>query len=129
METTVSQHWNASALMAVKAVHTAIWFSIEAAMGYWLYAGMRGRADRKAAIAAGIVAAECLVFLANGAHCPLTKVAEKLGAESGSVTDIYLPKWLARNLPVIHVPLVLMACVLHWRNVHDRTIQSGTRNR
>ena len=85
---------NASALRAVKAAHTAIWFSIEAAMGYWLYAVIRGRADRKAAIAARIVAAECLVFLANGAHCPLTKVAEKLGAESGSVTDIYLPKWL-----------------------------------
>ena len=114
--------------MTVKAVHTAIWFSIEAAMGYWLYAGIRGRADRKAAIAAGIVATESLVFLANGAHCPLTKVAERLGAESGSVTDIYLPKWLARNLPVIHVPLVVIACVLHWRNAHDRTNQSGTRN-
>ena len=122
MEASKTEQLNASALMAVKAVHTAIWFSIEAAMEYWLYAVVRGRADRKAAIASGIVAAECLVFLANGAHCPLTKVAEKLGAESGSVTDIYLPKWLARSLPVIHVPLVVIACVLHWRNVHVRTI-------
>ena len=122
MEASKTEQRNASALMAVKAVHTAIWFSIEAAMGYWLYAGIRGRADRKAAIAAGVVAAECLIFLANGAHCPLTKVAEKLGAESGSVTDIYLPRWLARHLPVIHVPLVVIACVLHWRNVHVRTI-------
>ena len=120
MQATRSERVNPAGLVAVKVVHTAIWFSIEAAMGYWLYAGVRGRADRKASIAAGIVVIECLVFLGNGARCPLTKVAENLGAESGSVTDIYLPGWLARNLPVIHVPIVVLASVLHWRNLHGR---------
>ena len=44
-----------------------------------------------------MIAAESLVFVANGFRCPLTDVAESLGAEHGSVTDIYLPAWFARN--------------------------------
>jgi hypothetical protein len=45
-------------------------------------------------------------------------LAEGLGAESGSVTDLHLPKWLAHNLLAIHVPLVLVAMYLHTRNIH-----------
>jgi hypothetical protein len=40
------------------------------------------------------------VFVGNGFTCPLPPVAERLGAERGSVADIYLP-WFARRLPVI----------------------------
>jgi hypothetical protein len=108
------------ALVALKAVHTLIWFSVEASMMFVLYKGWRGRSDRAAGIAAAIVAGETTVFLANGARCPLTGLAERLGAESGSVTDLYLPKWLAHNLPAIHVPLVLLAVYLHTRNIRRR---------
>jgi hypothetical protein len=52
---------------------------------------------------------ETLVFAGNGFRCPLTQVAERLGAERGSVTDIYLPRWFARNLPAIYVPLIGLA--------------------
>ncbi|MGP4032349.1 hypothetical protein [Pseudarthrobacter sp. 1C304] len=103
-------------LRAVKAFHTVAWFSIEACMVYVLYAGARGRTDRSVGLAAGVVTAETLVFAANGFHCPLTAVARHLGDETGSVTDIYLPRWFARNLPGIHVPLILAAVLLHWRN-------------
>ena len=48
-------------------------------MVYVLYAGIRGRSDRR--------------------------------------TYIYLPKWFARNLPAIHVPLIVLAVALHWRNL------------
>ncbi len=105
-------------LRAVKSFHTLAWFIIEACMVYLLYAGFRGRSDKRAGIAAAVVAVETLVFAANGFHCPLTAVARKLGDEAGSVTDIYLPKWFARNLPVIHVPLILLAYGLHRRNLH-----------
>jgi hypothetical protein len=108
------------ALVALKAVHTLIWFSVEASMMYVLYKGVRGQSDRRAAIGGGIVAGETAVFLANGARCPLTGLAESLGAERGSVTDLYLPKWLAHNLPAIHVPLVLLAVYLHARNLRRR---------
>lgn len=105
------------ALAAIKAIHTAAWFSIESCMLYVLYAGFTGRSDRRAAIAAGVVAAETLVFAGNGFRCPLTDVAEHLGAEQASVTDIYLPRWFAHNLPAIHVPLILLAAFLHGKDI------------
>jgi hypothetical protein len=42
------------------------------------------------------------VFAGNGFRCPLTELAERYGAQSGSVTDIYLPKRVAHNMPAIH---------------------------
>jgi len=86
-------------------------------MGYVLYAGFARRSDRRAAIAVGVVVGESLIFAVNGFRCPLTAVAEHLGAERGSVTDIYLPRWFASNLPLIHVPLIALAVVLHRRNL------------
>jgi hypothetical protein len=86
-------------------------------MLYVLYAGLKGRPDRRAAIAVAVVAGESLIFAANGFRCPLTDLAEQLGAERGSVTDVYLPRWFARNLPAIHVPLLLLAVLLHRKNI------------
>ena len=117
---TSAAHAPRPALAAVKLVHTLAWFSIEACMVYVLWAGFRRHSDRRAAVAAGVVGAETLIFAANGFRCPLTKVAERLGAERGSVTDIYLPPWFARNLPAIHVPLILLAGYLHRRNSRRR---------
>jgi hypothetical protein len=107
-------------LEAIKAVHTFAWFTIEAAMAYVLYAGLRGRSDRKAAVAGAVVLTETAIFAGNGFHCPLTAAAERLGSASGSVTDIYLPRWFAHNLPAIHVPLLGLAAALHWRNGRRR---------
>jgi hypothetical protein len=106
-----------AALTTVKTVHTLAWFSIESCMLYVLYTGLTGRSGRRAAIAASIVAGESLIFAANGFRCPLTDMAERLGAERGSVTDIYLPRWFAHNLPAIHAPLILLAAFLHRRNI------------
>ena len=103
----------------MKAFHTVAWFSIEACMLYVLYSGIRRQSDRRAGAAATVVAVETLVFAANGFRCPLTAIARNLGDNSGSVTDIYLPHWLARNLPAIHVPLIIIAVALHWRNIRQ----------
>jgi hypothetical protein len=109
-----------AALRAVKAIHTLAWFSIEACMAYVLYAGFARRSDRRAGIAVAVVATETLIFAGNGFRCPLTQAAERLGAERGSVTDLYLPRWFARNLPAIHVPLIGLAGFLHARNLRTR---------
>ena len=85
-----------------------------------VYAGLARRSDRRAGFAAGVVATESLIFAGNRFHCPLTQIAERLGAERGSVTDIYLPRWFARNLPAIHVPLIGLAGFLHARNLRAR---------
>ncbi|WP_222263134.1 hypothetical protein [Modestobacter marinus] len=102
-------------LALIRAVHTAAWASVESGVGYLLWSGARGRSDRRAGVAAAVVVGECLVFAANGCRCPLTDLAERAGAASGSVTDIYLPRWFARNLPVIHVPLLVLIGALHHR--------------
>ncbi len=89
-------------------------------MAYVLWAGFARRTDRRVAIAAGGVAGETLIFAANRFRCPLTELAEHVGAEHGAVTDIYLPRWFAHNLPAIHVPLILLAGYLHGRNLRTR---------
>lgn len=113
------------ALVAVKIIHTLAWFSIESCMVYLLYAGLVKRTDRRAAVAAAVVGGETLIFVANGFRCPLTDVAESLGAEDGSVTDIFLPRWFAHNLPAIHVPLILLTAYLHGRNLRRHRSARG----
>lgn len=117
---TESGRGTSRALVAVKVIHTLAWFSIESCMAYLLYAGFAKRTDERAAAAALVVGGETLIFVANGLRCPLTDVAESLGAEDGSVTDIFLPRGLAHALPAIHVPLILLTVFLHRRNLRQR---------
>jgi hypothetical protein len=107
---------DARRLALIRAVHTAAWASIESCVGFLLWAGATGRSDRRATAAAAVVAGECLIFAADGFRCPLTGLAEAAGATRGSVTDIYLPRWFARNLPAIHVPLLI---AIGWLHRHD----------
>jgi hypothetical protein len=107
------------ALKAVKGFHTLAWFTIEACMMFVLYSGIRKRTDRRVGQAAAVVAAEILIFAGNGFRCPLTPLARRLGDPTGSVTDIYLPKWFAHNLPVIHVPLIVLSVALHAHNLRS----------
>lgn len=124
MDGTTAHIRRSLALTGVKCVHTLIWALVESAVVYLIAAGWRGRSDRRAAVMGSIVATESLIFLGNGARCPLTSAAESLGAERGSVTDIFLPRRLAHWLPVIHVPLVGLIVYLHARNLR-RAARAG----
>ena len=106
-----------AAIVAIKVVHTVAWLSIEACLLYMLYTGIARRSDRGAGIAAAVVACECLIFAVNGFRCPLTDLAESLGAANGAVVDIYLPAWFAATLPWTHGPLFVLAALLHARNL------------
>jgi len=119
---------DARRLALIRSVHTAAWFSIESCVGYLLWSGATGRSDRRAGVAAAVVAGECLVFAADGFRCPMTGLAEAAGAVSGSVTDLYLPAWFARNLPVVHLPLLVLIGWLHARTLRRR-IPSSTAGR
>jgi len=94
-------------------------------MAYVLYAGAARHTGRRAALAGAVVAGESLIFAANGFRCPLTQLAEKIGAADGSVTDIWLPRWFAHNLPAVHVPLLAAAAYLNGRNLRDRQLGCG----
>ena len=107
-------------LFTVKAVHSLIFLALQTMIVYLVYTGIRGKTDRTTAIVGAIVGGECVIYAANGFRCPLTRVAEDLGAESGSVTDIFLPKWLAANVANIYAPMFLLAILLHVRNLRRR---------
>lgn len=108
---------NHAAVVAIKAVHTLAWLSIESCVVYLLITGLAGRTDKSVGLAAAVVTTETLIFAGNGFRCPLTGLAKRYGAESGSVTDIYLPKWFAHNLPAIHTPLLVLMAYLHVKNL------------
>ena len=111
---------SAQLLVAVKALHSLIFFVLQSAIAYLVYTGLRGRTDRRTAIASAVVGGECLIYAANGFHCPLTGLAEDLGAARGSVTDIFLPRWLASNIARIYGPLFAVGLYLHARNLARR---------
>jgi hypothetical protein len=112
-------------IFAVKAVHSAIFLGLMWSVLVLLYKGLRGRSDRTAAIAGALVVGEALVFYGNGRRCPLTGVAESLGAKRGAVTFMFLPGWIARHLFGLTLPIVLTSLALHVRNLLDRRARSA----
>jgi hypothetical protein len=107
--------WRKRALVAIRVVHSLVFFGEELSVGYLLYAGLTKRQGRAAKVAAGAIAAESLIYFGNGQHCPLSGLAEELGADHVSVTDIYLPRWIAMRIFTYNAPLVVLAAVLHAR--------------
>ena len=100
-------------LMAIKAVHSAIFLVMLSAIGWLLATGLTGRRDRSVAAAGALVAAESVVFLANGGRCPLTPLAEHYGARRGGVSDIFLPDVVAQTIPIWASSAVVVAAALH----------------
>jgi hypothetical protein len=101
------------AIVGLKVVHTAVFTGELAAIVWLVVSGLLGRRDRTVALAAGAVAIETAVFLANDRVCPLTPLTERLGASHGGVSDIFLPERVARTIPIWSTGLVLWAVVLH----------------
>jgi hypothetical protein len=111
--------------VSVKAFHSLAFLILQTAILYLLYKAIRGESDRHAGMSAVLVGGECLVYAGNGFRCPLTGLAEDLGAEHGQVTDIFLPKWLANNIANIYAPLYAIALFLHARNLRRRRVVSS----
>lgn len=99
----------------IKAVHTAIFVSIAGLILRFTWDGLRGRTGRGSALAAAVALAETAVYLSNNQVCPLTPLAEELGAESGAVTDIFLPDRLSRRIPVIFGGILAVGLIVDLR--------------
>ena len=93
-----------SALRAIKAIHTAAFVGISGAILVFTWEGIHGRS---------IAVAETIVYASNNQVCPLTPLAEQLGATSGSVTDIYLPAWISERIPLFGGSVLLVGFVAH----------------
>jgi len=89
------------ALYAVKGSHTLIFLALSASVLETLRAGIRGRPSRATGPAIAATIGEGLVLVVSGNRCPLTGLAEELGAADGRVSDIFLPAWFARHIPSI----------------------------
>jgi hypothetical protein len=100
---------------AIKAAHTAIFFSIAAIILLVAADGVRGRPRRRTVVAVAVALAETGIYGTNNQVCPLSPLAEDLGAASGSVTDIYLPDRLSRRIPVIFGTILAVGLALNVR--------------
>jgi hypothetical protein len=85
-------------ILQVKLVHTLIFWMLSVCVLYTLFSGLADRVTVWTWVAVGLVTVESVVLIASGWTCPLTILAERLGAERGSVTDIFLPAWLADRI-------------------------------
>lgn len=100
---------------AIKAVHTAIFLSVAGLILLFAWDGIQGRPRRRSAIAAGVAFAESAIYASNNGVCPLTPLAEELGAASGSVTDIFLPDSISRRIPLVSGTVLVLGLVLNLR--------------
>jgi hypothetical protein len=103
------------AIAAIKAFHSVAFFSIAALIVLFTLDGVRGRASRRTALAATIAIAESAIYASNNQVCPLTPLVEELGAERGTVSDIFLPEWLSLRVPPIFGSLLLVGLILQIR--------------
>lgn len=99
-------------IFQVKLVHTVIFWILSACVLYSLYSGAHGPITNWTWVAVGLVVVETAVLVAAGWVCPLTRLAERLGAERGAVTDIFLPKWFADRIFPICGTTYVVALVL-----------------
>lgn len=103
-------------VVLVKSVHTGVFIAVLSAIGWLVVTGWLGRRDRTVTVAAALVAGETAIFVANRGICPLTPLAERYGATSGSVSDIFLPRRVARTIPIWSSALVVIGLLLHARD-------------
>ena len=102
-------------LVAVRTVHSIVFLAELGSIIWLVVTGIVGRRDRSVGVAAVLVAVESAVFIANDGTCPLTPLAERYGAPSGAVSDIWLPDAVARTIPYWTIPLVILGAALQVR--------------
>jgi len=100
-------------LAAIKAIHTAIFVSVAAQIVVIVWDGLRQRPGRRTALAVAIALGESAVYASNNQVCPLTPLAEELGAADGSVTDIFLPKVVSSRIPLVGGSAVVLGLGLN----------------
>jgi hypothetical protein len=99
-------------LIAVKLLHTLIWFFFGSCVVFVLYAGIRGFVSPAVWTAVALVCFEGAILILNRWSCPLTTIAQQYTVDRRDNFDIYLPEWLARHNKTIFSTLFLTGLVL-----------------
>lgn len=114
----VPEHRRPTAVRAIRSVHTAAFALIAGCILVFTWDAIRGRDGHRSLVTAGIAIAETVIYGSNNQVCPLTPLAEELGAESGTVTDIYLPRAVSDRIPMLGGSALLLGLafqVFRWR--------------
>ena len=77
--------------------------------------GLRQDPRRRTALAAAVGVSEAFVYVSNNQVCPLAPLAVELGAQSGTVTDIFLPDWVSRRVPLVSGTMLVVGLILNLR--------------
>ncbi len=105
-------------ILQIKVVHTIIFWVLSGCVLLALYSGVADRITFWTWLAVVLVGVESVVLAVSGWVCPLTRLAERQGAQRGSVADIFLPKVLAdRIFPVCGTLYGVAVALLLWRLV------------
>jgi hypothetical protein len=99
-------------LLQIKVAHTVVFWVLSACVLYSLFGGAANRITPWTWVAVSLVLLEGVVLVSSGWICPLTILAERLGAARGSVVDIFLPKWFADRIFPVCGTTFLVACIL-----------------
>jgi len=103
-------------ILQIKVVHTVIFWMLSLCTVYALFSGVVGRITTWTWVAVALLLLESIVLMAFGWRCPLTVLAERQGALRGSVTDIFLPTWLAdRVFPICGTMYGVALVLILWR--------------
>ena len=89
---------SANKIFYIKLVHSIIFWFMAACLLYILYCGITRTFNWTLLLAISAILIEGLVLLFNHWQCPFTNLAKEYGDERGSVTDMFLPIWIARNV-------------------------------
>ena len=96
----------------VRCVHALLFLGLEAAILYTLFCGVTGRRGRLLVVAIGSVLVEGVVLACFGWRCPLSTLAERLGAKHGAVADLFLPQATMPYVFPVSGALFGIGCVL-----------------
>lgn len=99
-------------LTFIKILHSAIFWFFTVANLIVLAAALTGQTSTLTWIALTAILVEGIILVLNDWRCPLRIYAEDIGAVSGQVTDIFLPKWFADRIFQICGGLFLFSLVV-----------------
>ncbi len=104
------------AVFYIKLIHSLLFFLIVICTIFLLYSTVFDDITTLTWFSFAVVIVELAALVLNDWQCPLTNLAEKKGAEVGSVADLFLPKWLSDHLFTIFGVVFSVTCLLLiWR--------------
>ena len=99
-------------LLFIKITHSAIFWFMVTCLFYILYCAITMTYNWTLLVALSAILIEGLALILNRFQCPLTSLARKYGDDKGTVADIFLPAWYARNTFKFAAVLFTMELIL-----------------